>query len=482
MRASRRLLLLAALCAASLSVGGVVLVTLARAGATAKVTLGVVNGTANVGADHLRAGSDAFPNFSSGAFDNYYPLAHAHVDGSPSSEAAASPADTGPVGQFAASMVPLRQPQYAVAKYPGSKGPVTFGSPGGLYATASASPVGSSALGAFVSAGGAPSVPLPAAAPVAGPIAGPVAGPASGPSQLKALLVAWRAQFLTAADAARYPLVAAPSTPDGIETGTANAVTGFDPTTGALVVTGDAHLPAASFAGGTVKVSNVHVHVSVSNDGTAPTHQIAIDVGSASVGGVPVTIGRGGVAVASVVVPGLGQTTDQADAALNGALAQAGYRMRTIAPTIVDTAGQETVEAVGIRVEVDQPAVAPGVPRQFLIHQLGEVFVDSLAVQTPATPALPTASSSSGGAGQPSTEFIPGTPGTPGTPGSSGTPGLSGTAAPPSLTAPAALPTRTVVLRRAKPLSLVLLYFLWQSLLVGTVASLWWRRSELETT
>jgi hypothetical protein len=463
-RARRRLL--AILCAASLSAGGAVLVTLARAGATGKVTLGVVNGTANVGADHLRAGSDAFPNFSTGAFDNYYPLAHAHVDGSPSSEAAASPADTGPIGQFAASMVPVQQPQYAVAKYPGSKAPVTFGTPGGLYATASASQFGSSALGAFVSAGGAPSVPLPAA----------------GPARLNTLLLAWRAQFLTAADAARYPLVAAANAPDGIESGTANAITGFDATTGALVVTGDAHLPAASFAGGTVKLSNVHVRVSISNDGTAPTHTVAIDVGSASVGGVPVTIGRGGVSVASLVVPGLGQTADQADAALNGALAQAGYRMTTIAPTIVDTAGQETVEAVGVKVEVDQPAVAPGVPRQFLIHQLGEVFVDSLAVQTPATPPLPTATSGSGGSTPPASEFIPGTAATPGTPGTPATPGSAGNAPALSATAPGALATRTVAVRRVKPLSLVLLYFLWQSLLIGTVASLWWRRSELEAT
>ena len=466
MRARRGLVAL--LCVGSLSVGGVVLVTLARAGATSKVTLGVVNGTANVGADHLRAGSDAFPNFSSGAFDNYYPLAHAHVDGSPSSEAAASPADTGPIGQFGASMIPLQQPQYAVAKYPGSKGSATFGSPGGLYATASADQFGSAALGAFVSVGGAPSVPLPT----------------GGTARLNSLLVAWRAQFLTAADEARYPLVAATNTPDGIESGTANAITGFDATTGALVVTGDAHLPAASFAGGSVKLSNIHVHVRVSNDGTSPTHTITIDVGSVSVGGVPVTIGRGGVSVASLVVPGLGQTADQADAALNGALAQAGYRMTTIAPTIVDTAGQETVEAVGLKVEVDQPAVAPGVPRQFLIHQLGEVFVDSLAVQTPAAPPLPTATGVTGGLTQPPSEFVPGTPGTPGTPGIPSTPGLSSSAGPPSLAAgaPGALPARTVVLRRVKPLSLVLLYFLWQSLLIGTVASLWWRRSELEVT
>jgi hypothetical protein len=306
--------------------------------------------------------------------------------------------------------------------------------------------------------------------------------PKAGPAQLNALLLAWRAQFLTAADAVRYPFVAAASTPDGIESGTASAVTGFDPTTGALVVTGDAHLPAASFAGGTVKLSNVHVHVSVSNDGSSPTHSITIDVGSASVGGVPVTIGRGGVTVASLTVPGLGQTTDQADAALNAALAQAGYRMTTIAPTIVDTAGQETVEAVGLRVEVDQPAVAPGVPRQFLIHQLGEVFADDLAVLTPPTPPLPATPGASGGTAQPSTQFVAGTPGTPGTPGSVGSPaGSAGPTTPSqSAAAPGGLPSRTIAVRRVKPVTLVLLYFLWQSLLIGTVASLWWRRSELE--
>jgi hypothetical protein len=463
-RASRRLV--AALAGASLLTGALVLATLARAGAASPVTLAVINGTANAGAEHVRAGSDAFPNFRSGALDNYYPLAHAHIDGSPSSEASASPADTGPLGQFAASMQQVHQPQYAVAKYPGSKGPATFGSAGGLYATAVAGPTSSSALGAFVSSGGAPAVPLPVGGPVS-----------TAPAGLPALLAAWRAEFLTAAASARFPMTAATSAPDGVESGTATATTAIDQTTGALVVTGDAHLPAASFGAGMIKLSDVHVHVVITNAGSTPTHTISIDVGAANVAGVPVTIGRNGVSVGSTGVPGLGPTADQADAALNTALAQAGYHMTTVAPVVVDTSGEETVEAVGLKVEVDQPATAPGIPRQFLIHQLGEVFADSLA--QPAGPpivAAPPVVAGTGGS-QPGSVFVPGTPGTPGLPS---TPGASGGAPATAPPVAVAAPSRTIAVRTSKPRYLLLLYFLWQSILIGTVASLWWRRAELE--
>src|SRR5438094_8155630 len=51
---------------------------------------------------HVRAGTDAFPNFANGVVDNAYPLAVVHLDASPSSKAIASVADTGPLGATAA--------------------------------------------------------------------------------------------------------------------------------------------------------------------------------------------------------------------------------------------------------------------------------------------------------------------------------------------------------------------------------------------
>ena len=84
--------------------------------ARAAPQLAVVNGTVDGGADHVQGGSSAFPNFNTGAVDNHYPLAHAHVESSPFSEGTASPADTGPLGQTVAAAAAVKQPQYADAR------------------------------------------------------------------------------------------------------------------------------------------------------------------------------------------------------------------------------------------------------------------------------------------------------------------------------------------------------------------------------
>ncbi|MCW2976027.1 MAG: hypothetical protein JWM06_1308, partial [Actinomycetia bacterium] len=82
-------------------------------------TFFVINGTVNAASDHEIIGSSAFPNYTRGAVDNYYSMAHSHVDNSPFAEGTASPADTGPVGQTAAAGN-FQQPQYADARWPGS--------------------------------------------------------------------------------------------------------------------------------------------------------------------------------------------------------------------------------------------------------------------------------------------------------------------------------------------------------------------------
>ena len=97
----------------------------------------VINGTVNAASDHEIVGSSAFPNFTSGAVDNYYSMARSHVDNSPFAEGTASPADTGPIGQTAAAGN-FQQPQYADARWPGDPPKATYGSQGGPYATASA--------------------------------------------------------------------------------------------------------------------------------------------------------------------------------------------------------------------------------------------------------------------------------------------------------------------------------------------------------
>ena len=99
----------------------------------------VVNATADAASDHEIVASSAFPNYTNGAVDNYYSMAHSHVDNSPFAEGTASPADTGPLGQTAAAGN-FQQPQYADARWPGAKsgGTASFGSAGAPSAWAKA--------------------------------------------------------------------------------------------------------------------------------------------------------------------------------------------------------------------------------------------------------------------------------------------------------------------------------------------------------
>jgi hypothetical protein len=97
----------------------------------------VINGTVNAASDHEIVGSSAFPNFTTGAVDNYYTMAHSHVDNSPFAEGTSSPFDTGPVGQTAAAGN-FQQPQYADSRWPGGPDKATYGSQGGPNASSTA--------------------------------------------------------------------------------------------------------------------------------------------------------------------------------------------------------------------------------------------------------------------------------------------------------------------------------------------------------
>jgi len=451
--------------------------------ARAVQTFSAVNGTVSGAAVHLLAGSNAFPNFRTGAVDNRYPLAQARVDNSPTAEGTASPLDTGPLGQTAVATfnsgqaptlppplptpppnpppqgLQLSQPQYADAKFPpGADKPVTVGSVGGPYAAATAVQNRATAQSELVSA-------PPGASPSAASL-----------NKLDAALSAWRLQFLTAADARRFPMVhptaAQPDGADGI-TGSATAV--FDDAAGALTLAGDARVAKASFGGGAIALLGLHSAVQIVNDGT-PKHSITTEIANASVGGVPVTVGPDGVSVNGMQLPGIGQAVQQASAALNTALAQGGFHIATASPDIKDSDNQETITATAVNVTYQEQGAPGGLPQEFFDYSLGEVFADSLA--TPGTPpgsgaavlgATETAPSG------PTSEFIPGTPGAPAVPG---TPG--GTTLAASTPAPQVAPSQAIGgVRRIvsqKPLWLLLFYFMWQAALIGTAASLWWWR------
>ncbi len=146
----------------------------------------VINGTVNAASDHTIVGSSAFPNYTTGAVDNYYSMAHSHVDNSPFAEGTASPADTGPIGQTAAAGN-FQQPQYADARWPGDSGKATYGSQGGPYATAVADEYRATA-DASEASNGLSGPGLPAGAPT-------LAVPKGFDGRLRQALAGWKAQW-----------------------------------------------------------------------------------------------------------------------------------------------------------------------------------------------------------------------------------------------------------------------------------------------
>lgn len=449
----------------------------------AAVGLGVANGTVNAGADHVAVGSGVFPNFKSGAIDSWVPLSHAHVDNSPFAEGTATPLDTGPGAQTVAGTASKQQPQYAEARYPKADSTAdTFGSPGGPYAHVTAVQ-GSATATANLAGGGVPAGP---------PAPGQSTTRAAGLAALDAALQAWRARFLTPAAALAYPAVHPDAAePDGVLAGTSSASVAIDPATG-LVDSGDARVGSASFAGGSVLVRNVHISVSVTNAGT-PHQTSTVDLGQVTVGGMPVSVGSGGVSLSNGAVVPLDQL-QQATEQLNTALAKGGLTLRAVAPAVTSSGNQVTVDATGIHVDVQQPAIAPGVPTQFVEHTVGEVFADLLAVPAasqpellpllPVSPGSGTAPASTGqsgsstggsslgaGSGSLSGSTGGGTSSLVGSsPGSTprGATGARGGPAPSMVTTGAT---------RQKPLWLLLLYFMWQALVFGAAVSLWWWRA-----
>jgi hypothetical protein len=431
----------------------------------------VANGTVTAGADHVALGSGVFPNFKSGAIDSWIPLAHAHVDNSPFAEGTASPLDTGPLGATGAGAASKPQPQYAEARFPKADNTAdTVGSPGGPYAHASA--VQGSGAATATMAGGAPA-PAPQSAYRQAQLAA-----------LDAALQTWRSRFLTPTEALRHPAVHPDAAePDGVAAGTATASVSVDPATG-LVDGGDARVGSASFGGGSVLIRGLHVSVAVTNAGT-PHQTSTVDLGQVTVGGMPVSVGSGGVSLvngAVVPIDQLQQATEQ----LNTALAKGGLTLRAVAPAVTSSGNQVTVVATGIHVDVLQPPTAPGVPTQFAEHSLGEVFADSLAVPAAPLPELlpllpltpPAALAAAGGQSATAGESA----------GVSSSSGLGGgttyPSAPPATSshggaaargaAPSMVATGVV---REKPLWLLLLYFMWQALVIGAAVSLWWWRA-----
>jgi hypothetical protein len=488
----------------------------------------VLNATVNAATDHEIAGSSAFPNFVTGAVDNYYTLAHATLDNSPSTEGTASPADTGPIGQTVAAGN-FAQPQYADARWPGQGGSATFGNQGGPYAVANASSFkatascseasstsssGSGGSKAFSTpkgfarrlrvalatwkthwldrlglkvptvagaartpaAAGIPTTTVPTVPSVTAPslttpsVTTPVA---TVPSVTTPAVTTPSVTTPSATSPAKRSPSKANSSPDGGAALASSTLAELDPT-GALVTSGESSLGTVSLGGGQIVLKGIDVSVTVTNSGT-PTQKIAVDVAAATIGGVPVTIDQNGVQVGTQSQD-LSKVYAQADDALNTALKQAGVELYTVVPEVKQSTNEVAITATGVHVKFTQPAGASGVPAQYAEHIFGEVFVDSLA--TPGVPfaSVKIPSTTSGGSS------IAGGTGTAGTAGGLGS--SAGFPSSTSSTASSSVPgsgstgsttqsAGTVLTSFAsKPLWLLIAYLVWQALVIGTGATL----------
>ena len=170
---------------------------------------------------------------------------------------------------------------------------------------------------------------------------------------------------------------------EGGATFESSTLAAVDPHSG-VVTKGESSLGRVSIGNGQIVIRGINVSVAVTNSGK-PKGKVAVNVGAASIGGVPVTIDQDGVHVkgTSSNLP-----YAKADDALNGALKKAGVELHTVEPEIKKATNELTITATGVHVAFVQPADAPGVPSQFVDHIVGEVFVDSLAAPAPPIPNL----------------------------------------------------------------------------------------------
>jgi len=435
---------------------------------TQAANYGVYGGQVSATADREQLGTSVDANFSGGALNNFYPLAYSNVAVA-GTNALATWADTGPFAQavFGGGLngEVVAQPQYVHAQYPGTQNPQPFTGPSGANASASVTSASARAASYAASAVNPP---------------GTAESSASEQLTLDTLLARWKARYfgapatqpplpvpglplaLHASSSAASASTASSSSPDGTDGDTGYDTVYFDSVNG-FVTSGHSRVHHASFGGGMIVIDNVRVDASVSNSGSGatPVTSVSIQVGGASIDGVPVTIGQNGVTVATQTVP-TGQV-QQATDALNQALAQSGFSVHLVTPLQTSQGASEHVDAVGVLVQWVQPAALtpPGVPSQFLDHYLGEVVIDNEAML-----AAPTSSGAYAPFGG-------------GTTFSSSIGGYTGPAASGPVSAPpASHSSRPAGIRitPAHPLWLLLLYLAWQALMIGTAASLYlWR-------
>jgi hypothetical protein len=393
------------------------------------VSYSIYNGQVASAADREQVGTEVDVGFNGGAVNNFYPLARVDVAVA-GNNAAASPADTGPLAQAVFAGQNISQPQYVFAQFPGEQNPPGYRA-GSANASASVTSASALASATYAAVGNTSTAPVGSSA-------------------------------------------------DGSDGGTATSTSYFDSSLG-FVTVGDSRVHHASYGGGMLVLDDVHVNAKVSSLGSGGFKKdVSVTVGSASVTvngmTVPVVIDQNGVTVANQNAPL--DTVQAVSDTLNQALAQAGITVHAVAPLVTQSGPDLHVEAEGVVVDVQQTGTPSGVPKQFVRHTLGEVVMDNEAV---AAPVLPDLGSVSGltNLGSPlppqtSTTVIT----TVNNPPAAAPPPAAPapTAAPATITRPVTAPV-VAVISEPKPKWLLLGYLAWQMLMFALAGALYLLRS-----
>lgn len=249
------------------------------------------------------------------------PYTTVRLDSTPSAEATASYFDTGALGQTGASKGGMDQPQYATARFPGSphdanSGAVDQADPAGVAHLQAASATATAAE----TSGGAESAVFSLSSGAAG------AGAAAFPPEA---LVALRRAVDALRDGAGIPWY---------RTEQAGGVLSVGKLRSASRVwrdEGEAFALAESFVedldlGGVVRVGLVRSRALATSRGIAGHAETSLEVGDASIGGVPVRITSEGVEVTGNALPVDPKDVRALGDSLSKALGAAGWRIRLL--------------------------------------------------------------------------------------------------------------------------------------------------------
>lgn len=311
----------AAFVLALLPLGLIPLVTFADVPAT----VASYDASGHAAAVHVVGYSGSFPNFSTGAVDNRYPLASFSMDSSPGSSATSTYEDYGPLGatEYPGGVA------YAEAHYPNQEDAsvdLNNANPG--------------------PAPGAPSGVPPALIPT--PLPTPVTS--NGPRATA------HAQELSANAYGVY----VGSTSTALQ-GAWSRVSSEVASSGVLTETAESYVQTATLASGALVFKNVDVVAQIVNSGGDSTTTQKVSVGSVTVGG---------------------QTVELSDSAVTFNLGGLLYSISLAAPQKTVDGAQTSLNVTGVHVGVSAPATqppqGPGVPATSADLILGEAQLYSV--------------------------------------------------------------------------------------------------------